>query len=66
MCIRDRFIGEEGSVQLRGGIVPEAGSVKYCIHGSWNAICGEGWSYNDAFVLCRQLGLPATGMHSQC
>ena len=52
-------------MQLRDGIVPEAGSVKYCINGSWNAVCGQGWSYRAAFVLCRQLGLPATGMHSQ-
>ena len=54
-------VGEEGSVQLLDGIVPEAGRVEVCINGSWNEVCGEDWNYNDAFVLCRQLGLPSTG-----
>ena len=55
--------GSSGSVQLRGGIVPEAGAVEYCIGGTWRAVCHNSWDYKDAFVVCRQLGFPATGMH---
>ena len=56
--------GSSGSVQLRGGVVPEAGTVEYCISGTWRAVCHNNWDYKDAFVVCRQLGFPATGEHS--
>ena len=48
-------------MRLRGGIVPEAGTVEYCVGGIWKAVCDNSWDYKDAFVVCRQLGLPATG-----
>ena len=57
------IIGTNGRVQLRGGVVPEAGTVEYCVSGTWRAVCDSNWDYKDAFVVCRQLGLPATGMH---
>lgn len=49
-------------MQLRGGIIPEAGTVAYCVNGEWKAICHTNWDYKDAFVVCRQLGYPATGI----
>ena len=55
------FLGTSGSTQLRGGIVPEAGTVEYCVSGTWKAVCDYRWDYRDAFVVCRQLGFPATG-----
>ena len=56
-------LGTQGSVQLRGGIVPEAGTVEYCVSGTWKPVCdGYRWAYTNAFVVCRQLGFPATGM----
>ena len=55
------FIGTNGDVRLRGGIVPEAGTVEYCTDRTWKAVCDNSWDYKDAFVVCRQLGLPATG-----
>ena len=54
--------GSNGNVQLRGGVIPEAGTVEYCISGRWRAVCGNNWDYKDAFVVCRQLGFPATGI----
>ena len=52
-------------MQLRGGIVPEAGTVEYCIDGTWQAVCDSSWDYIDSFVVCRQLGFPATGNHDK-
>ena len=33
-----------------------------CAHGRWTGVCGSYWNYQDAFVVCRLLGYPATGM----
>ena len=32
-----------------------------CYNGAWNSLCYYGFGYQEAFVVCRQLGLPATG-----
>ena len=32
-----------------------------CYNGAWNSVCDSGWDYQETFVVCRQLGLPATG-----
>ena len=55
--------GTTGSVQLRGGVVPEAGTVEYCVSGTWKALCDSSWNIRGAFVVCRQLGFPATGIY---
>ena len=51
----------DGSVRLVGGLVDSEGTVEICQNGSWNSLCPSGWGYQEAFVVCRQLGLPATG-----
>ena len=55
------ILGTNGGVRLYGGIVPEAGTVEYCTGGTWKAVCDSNWDYKDSFVVCRQLGFPATG-----
>ena len=57
-------LGTNGGVRLHGGIVPEAGTVEYCTGGTWKAVCDNSWDYKDSFVVCRQLGFPATGICS--
>ena len=31
-----------------------------CDNGAWTSMCDNHWGYKEGFVVCRQLGLPAT------
>ena len=53
--------GTHGTVSLIGGLIPEEGTVEVCMNGVWSSVCQWNWDYKDAFVVCRQLGYPATG-----
>ena len=46
-----------GDIRLTGtGSNVSRGNVELCIVNTFNAICGNVWSSNDAKVVCRQLG----------
>ena len=47
-----------GTIQLAGGQSNGTGRVEICINGVWGSVCDDGWSSNDARVVCRMLGLP--------
>ena len=51
-----------GNVHLAGGLGPTEGRVEVCVQGRWSGVCHSNWNYQDAFVVCRQLGYPATGV----
>ena len=48
-------------VRLIDGLIPEEGTVEVCVNAVWGSVCHWDWDYKDAFVVCRQLGYPATG-----
>ena len=51
----------EGDIRLADGDVDYEGRVEICINEAWNTICDNGWSLNDANVICRQIGHLGTG-----
>ena len=55
------ILGSSGTVRLIGGLIPEEGTVEVCVNAVWSSVCDSSWDYKDAFVVCRQLGYPATG-----
>ena len=50
-----------GGVKLIGGSSPTEGRVEICINNQWGTVTDDGWSSNDAKVVCRQLGYPTDG-----
>uniref|UniRef100_A0A1X7VTW1 Deleted in malignant brain tumors 1 protein-like n=1 Tax=Amphimedon queenslandica TaxID=400682 RepID=A0A1X7VTW1_AMPQE len=49
-----------GSVRLTDGLILTEGTVEVCNDGAWTSVCDYRWGYQESFVVCRQLGLPAT------
>ena len=48
----------EGDLRLRDGNNTYQGRVELCRQGLWGAISTFSWNYQDAEVVCRQLGYP--------
>ena len=51
-----------GTIRLVDGHNPNEGRVEICVSGVWGTVCHDSWGSNDAMVVCRQLGLPYTGI----
>ena len=53
-----------GEVRLVNGNKMDGheGRVEICFRGRWGTVCHDSWNYQDAEVVCRQLGFIATGM----
>ena len=45
-----------GDVYLAGGTSENEGTVQLCYNNEWGTVCDNGWTGNDADVVCRQLG----------
>ncbi len=46
----------DGDLRLIGGTIDEEGRVEICINEVWGTICDDGWTNQDAMVVCRNLG----------
>ena len=46
----------EGSIRLVGGSYPHEGRVEIYLLGRWGTVCDSRFIFNDAIVVCRQLG----------
>ena len=53
----------DGDIRLSNGLSPQEGTVQVYLNNMWRGVCDNNWDYRDAFVICRQLGYPATGVH---
>ncbi|KAM6997785.1 neurotrypsin [Tautogolabrus adspersus] len=55
-----------GEARLVGGSSGKSGRVEVYLNGQWGAVCDTHWTYFDASVVCRQLGLGEIGevLHS--
>ena len=52
----------DGSIRLTGGEMPSEGTVEICYRSMWGLIVNAGWTDEDASVVCRELGLPFSGL----
>ena len=52
----------DSEVRLVGSNYPWEGNVQVCAEGQWGYVCHHSWEFNDARVVCGQLGYDNTGM----
>ena len=47
----------DGELRLMNGTNISEGRVEICINRAWGSVCDQGFTKEDATVVCRQLGL---------
>ena len=51
----------DGTVRLSGSSLKYVGRVEICIETTWTSLCDRSWDFNDAQVVCRELGYSPYG-----
>ena len=57
----EKTLRSAGEIRLVGGAVKYEGRVEYCNDGVMGTICDDGWTVEDAAVVCTMLGYPSEG-----
>ena len=52
-----------GDIRLVGGSTYMEGRVEICHNGRWGTVCDREWDIEDAYVICRTMGLPWRGQY---
>ena len=47
----------DGTIRLMNGLSNQEGRLELCINNAWGTVCQEGFSSDEANVVCRHLGL---------
>ena len=51
----------DGNALIVGNFTEGEGSIEVCQSGSWYQVCDEGWSQEDAKVVCKSLAFSELG-----
>lgn len=53
----------DGEIRLVGGTIL-SGRLEVCLNNAWGTVCEEGFTADDAQVVCNQTGLPHNGRNT--
>ena len=53
----------EYAIRLVNGALPSEGRVEIFYRNQWGTVCDDYWTFEEAVVVCRQLGYPTAAQH---